>query len=68
MERFVPGEVKIFSRIKLPPPLPCPRDFLPSGGRFEKKQCCQRCGWEGKNFPGWREIFVSWVEKEMKIV
>jgi len=35
MGSFVPGEVKIFSRIKLPPPLPRSRDFLPSGGRFE---------------------------------
>ena len=33
--RYVPGEVKIFSRIKLPPPLPLSRDSLPSGAIFE---------------------------------
>jgi len=33
--RYVPGEVKIFSRIKLPPPLPWSRDSLPSSAIFE---------------------------------
>jgi len=33
--RFVPGEVKKFSRIKLPPPLPRSPDSLPSGAIFE---------------------------------
>jgi len=46
---FSPGEVKISTRIKVPPPLPRSREFLPSGGRFEIEQCCQQC-W-GKNFP-----------------
>jgi len=34
--RFVPGEVKKFSRIKLPPPLHRSRESLPSGAIFEK--------------------------------
>ena len=39
---FSPGEVKISSRIKVHPPLPRSRDFLPSGGRFEIDQCFQQ--------------------------
>ena len=58
--RLSPGEVKISSRIKVPPPLPRSRDFLPSGGRFEIDQCCQRCGWEGKKFP--------WLEGNFRFV
>jgi len=33
--RHIPGEVKNFSRIKIPPPLPRSRDSLPSGAKFE---------------------------------
>jgi len=74
MGGFVPGEVKIFSRIKLPPPLHRSRDFPRAGdlkmaGDLEKKAVLPTV-WMGrkKNFPRWREILVSWVEKEMKIV
>jgi len=65
MVRFVPGEVKISSRIKLPPPLPTSRDFLPSGGRFEISSVAKSV--DGKNSPHCRENFRS-VGKEMKIV
>ena len=79
--------VKIFSRIKLPHPLPRSRtpsppapslkksvlptvsrekislwwEKFPSGGKFEKSQCCRR--WVGKKFPSvgkislWRYIW-----------
>jgi len=50
MGSFGRGEVKIFSRIKLPPPLPRSRDFLPSGGRYEKSSVAN--GVDGKKkFP-----------------
>ena len=52
---FSPGEVRISSRIKVPPPFPRSRDFLPSGRRFEIEQCCLLC-W-GKHFPLWSENF-----------
>jgi len=45
---FGPGEVKI-STIKVPPPLPGSRDFLPSGGRFENSSVAN--GVDGKKFP-----------------
>ena len=59
--RFVPGEVKISSRIKLHPPLPGSRDFLPSGGRFEISSVAKSV--DGKNFPLSRETFRSGGKK-----
>jgi len=40
----------------------------PPAGDLKRSSVANGVDGKEKNFPGWREIFVSWVEKEMKIV